>query len=88
MIDLLHAFAVGIAFSVGVVTGAILCQLATRKGREEAKVEYIKHYQAVEDRLMASLGCHQRMASSIETISRLIATDQHKNRRTRRKPRQ
>jgi hypothetical protein len=33
-------FVGGVGFSVGVLTGATLCQMATRKGRQEAGVEH------------------------------------------------
>jgi len=69
MIDYLHAFGIGIAFSVGVVTGATLCTLATRQGRKEAADEMRKHFAQVEERLTGSLACHQRMAHVMEALA-------------------
>ncbi len=66
MIDLLHSFAVGIAFSVGVCTGALLCTIATRAGRKEAQQSFKDSQDKIERRLAGSLKCHTRMADAME----------------------
>ena len=66
MIDLLHAFAIGIAFSVGVCAGAVLCQLATRESRKSMSEDWKKSQATVEKRLTDSLNCHLRMAEVME----------------------
>jgi uncharacterized membrane-anchored protein YhcB (DUF1043 family) len=51
MFNILNAFAAGIMFSVGVCIGALLCHIASRKGRHEMSQQMLEYNKSVEDRL-------------------------------------
>lgn len=67
MTQLLYAFGIGISFSVGVFTGACLCSVATRKGREECKRDVLAHNKMVEDRLAKYVQHTERIALALES---------------------
>jgi hypothetical protein len=66
MISILHAFAVGIAFSIGVVSGAILCGFATRKDRDAFKKVMAENQKRTEERLLAYVLNTGRIADALE----------------------
>ena len=68
MFELLHSFAVGIAFSVGVVAGAMLCRIATTEGRKEMARETEARWKATEDRLAKYVLNTERIALAIESL--------------------
>jgi len=75
MIELIHTFFAGITFSVGVLAGAILCQMASKQGRKDAVEEARKTNEKIHERLNESLFCHQRMADSLEIFVELKRKD-------------
>jgi len=66
MIEILNSLFAGITFSVGVVIGALLCRMATEKGRKEAMEESRDINRKIHDRLDRSLECHERLACAAE----------------------
>lgn len=70
MIDILHSFFAGITFAVGVTVGALLCRIATKEGRKEMANEVRESHARIEERLLGSLKCHERMAVAMETMAR------------------
>lgn len=70
MIEILHAFAIGIAFSVGVTVGAVLSSIASRQGRKEMVEDWKSHQTRVEDRLAKYVVESGRMAAALELIAK------------------
>lgn len=77
MIEIIHTFFAGITFSVGVVIGALLCRMATEKGRKEIREETREINEKIHARLNASLACHERMADAMETMIELKRKDSY-----------
>lgn len=74
MIDILHSFGCGIAFAAGVTVGVLLCRAATKEGRKEMGEEWKASQARIEARLTGSLQCHERIALSLEAMSRDATT--------------
>ena len=72
MIDLLYTFGVGIAFSFGVFSGAVLCQLATREGRKDFIASRDELAEDIQQRVSEQVGHLGDIASSLENISELM----------------
>ncbi len=70
MMEYLHAFAVGISFTVGVTVGAILCRLATREGLREMRQIAAENSQRIEERLAKYVTHTERIAVALETLTR------------------
>jgi len=75
MLELLHSFAIGIAFSVGVFSGAVLCQMCNRKAREEFVADMKAEREAVEARLLEQCEGVLRIASAMENLTELKLRD-------------
>ena len=75
MIDILHAFAAGIAFVVGVTVGAVLCQIASRAQRRQFAEDWKQSQDRIDARLRGSLLCHERIATALETITETKSED-------------
>lgn len=65
MWDMLYAFGIGIAFSVGIVAGAALCRLASKEGRKEELELWRKHRDEVEERLGKTVFQQSRIADAL-----------------------
>ena len=61
MWDVVHSFLIGIGFSVGVCSGAILCQLANKAGRQD-------FFKAVED---TNRMAEERLRGYVENTARI-----------------
>ena len=70
MIDILHSFFAGITFAVGVTVGALLCRIATKEGRKELTDDVKASHARIEERLLGSLLCHERIATSLELLTK------------------
>ena len=68
MADIFYAFGIGIGFSVGVLSGAMLCQLATRAGRKDFEKMVEKTNLMTEDRLLDYVVNTDRIASCLELM--------------------
>lgn len=80
MWDLLHSFAVGIAFSLGVCSGAALAQFANRKAREEFVEDVKREHAAVNERLAQQVEALTRMAIAAEMVSDRLSGGSSDNR--------
>ena len=69
MWGVLHCFGAGIAFAFGVCSGAILCQLANAKGREEFVADLKSDREAIEQRLSKQCENSLRMAVALESLA-------------------
>ena len=69
MWDMLYALGIGLAFSVGVGTGAFLCRIATKEGRDDTREEWIQHQKIVEDRLASYVLNTEIMAQQLKKIA-------------------
>ena len=58
----------GIAFSVGICLGAVLCRLATKQGRAALGDEIREYHERVENRLHESLRVHKEIAHSLGAL--------------------
>lgn len=77
MIELLHNFFAGMTFAAGVTVGAVLCRIATKEGRKEVADDVKASHARIEERLLGSLKCHERMAAAMEIMARKAdASDQ------------
>ena len=65
MLDILYAFGIGIGFSVGVITGAVLCSFTTRQGIKDREESWNKRQDGIEVRLGETLIQTTRMADAI-----------------------
>ena len=70
MIEILHNFFAGITFAAGVTVGAVLCRIATKEGRKEMVDDVKASHARIEERLLGSLKCHERMAVAMELMAR------------------
>ena len=68
--ELLHNFFAGITFAAGVTVGAVLCRIATKEGRKELTDDVRASHARIEERLLGSLKCHERMAAAMEVMAR------------------
>lgn len=75
MWEIIHSFGAGIAFALGVFSGAVLCQLASRKGREEFVADMKAEREAMEKRLVEQCEGVLRIAVAMENISELKLRD-------------
>lgn len=66
MIGILHAFAVGVSFSVGVLAGAILCSLASKKDRLTFQKAMADGQKLTEERLLRYIVNTDRIATALE----------------------
>ena len=69
MMQLLYSFGIGLAFTVGIFTGAFLCTAATRKGRESLANDMREHNERVENRLIGYVNNTARIAAALETLT-------------------
>jgi hypothetical protein len=74
MHQMIYAFGIGLSFAVGIFTGAFLCTVATRKGRDEFKHDVLDHGKRVEDRLEKYVEHTGRIAVALELINRTPAS--------------
>ena len=72
MTGILYSFGCGIAFSVGVVCGAVLCRLATAQGRKDFLDASEKASQAYQERLNSLVSGLQSPDDSERGFSRPI----------------
>ena len=70
MVEILHNFFAGITFAAGVTVGAVLCRIATKEGRKELTDDVKASHTRIEERLLGSLKCHERMAVAMELMAR------------------
>ena len=70
MLEILHNFFAGITFAAGVTVGAVLCRIATKEGRKELTDDVRVSHARIEERLLGSLKCHERMAVAMELMAR------------------
>lgn len=70
MSSLIYSFGIGLSFAVGIFTGAFLCSLATRKGREGLNKSILEHNERVENRLAGYVEHSARIAIALESIAR------------------
>ena len=75
MWEVIHSFGAGIAFALGVFSGAVLCQLANRKAREEFVSDMKAEREALETRLVEQCEGVLRIATAMENISELKLHD-------------
>ena len=66
MWDVLYAFGIGIGFSVGVITGAVLCSFTTRQGIKAKEESWNKRQDGIEVRLGETLVQTTRIAEAME----------------------
>ena len=69
MIEILHNFFAGITFAAGVTFGAVLCRIATNEGRRGMLDDVKTSHRQIEERLLGSLKCHERMAIALEIMA-------------------
>lgn len=75
MWDVLHSFGIGIGFSVGVLSGATLCQLATRAGRQDFAKAVEETNRMTEQRLREYVANTDRIAAVLERFEMYRAED-------------
>jgi hypothetical protein len=75
MWDVLYAFGLGIGFSIGVITGSILCAFTTRKGIKEQNKSWAERQDGIEVRLGETLIQTTRMADAITFFIETKAKD-------------
>jgi len=68
MWDMIHAFGAGIAFALGVFSGAVLCQMANRKAREEFVNDVKAEREAMHERLTDPVAAITRVAIASEQL--------------------
>lgn len=78
MIELLHNFLAGITFAAGVTVGAVLCRIATKQGSKELTDDVKASHARIEERLIDSLRCHERIALAMEVMARCASLDARK----------
>lgn len=66
MEDIIYAFGIGISFSIGIITGATLCVLTTRKGLEKREERWNTRQDGIEGRLAQTLLQTTRLADAAE----------------------
>ncbi len=69
MWETLYAFGIGLAFSVGVGTGAYLIRMASKDDRTEDLEVWKKHREEVEIRLGKQVACAFAMADSLKKLA-------------------
>lgn len=70
MNNIIYTFFLGVAFSMGAMTGLVLCALADRKARLEMKKEITDHGNRVEDRLAKYVIHTERIAVALEAAAK------------------
>lgn len=70
MIEILHSFAMGITFAVGVAIGAMLCAWVSRISQTQFKKDWQEHYRVTEERLGKTVEAQVRIATCLEKLTK------------------
>lgn len=70
MIEVLHSFAMGITFALGVAIGAYLCAVASKIGGTQFRKDWQEHYRRTEERLCKTVEVQTRIADALEKLTK------------------